>query len=113
MKKYIDAEAFMDALYSIDPENDGSDGCTIIAQNVDYTSADLEAMVDGFPAVDVMEIVHARWEYVAENSTGKIMICTACKQPYNPNKDDVRLKRAVENPNFCLFCGAKMDGIHE
>ena len=20
---------------------------------------------------------------------------------------------AVENPNFCLFCGAKMDGIHE
>ena len=113
MKKYIDAEAFMDALYSIDPENDGSDGCTIIAQNVDYTSADLEAMVDGFPAADVMEIVHARWEYVAENSTGKIMICTACKQPYNPNKDDVRLKRAVENPNFCLFCGTKMDGIHE
>lgn len=90
MKKYIDAEAFMDALYSIDPENDGSDGCTIIAQNMDYTSADLEAMVDGFPAADVMEIVHARWEYVAENSTGKIMICTACKQPYNPNKDDVR-----------------------
>ncbi len=44
MKKYIDAEAFMDALYSIDPEN-GSDGCTIIAQNMDYTSADLEAMV--------------------------------------------------------------------
>ena len=34
MKKYIDAEAFMDALYSIDPENDGSDGCTIIAQNM-------------------------------------------------------------------------------
>ena len=86
MKRYIDAEAFMDALYHIDPENDGSDGCTIIAKNMDYTSADLEAM---------------------------IMICTACKQPYNPNKDDVRLKRAVENPNFCLFCGAKMDGIHE
>ena len=42
----------MDALYSIDPENDGSDGCTIIAQNMDYTSADLEAMVDGFPAAD-------------------------------------------------------------
>ena len=69
MKKYIDAEAFMDALYSIDPENDGSDGCTFIAQDVEYTSAGKEAMGDAVKEADVRKSVQVRGEDVAEQST--------------------------------------------
>ena len=38
------------------------------------------------PAVDVAPVVHGRWVYVGENSTGKIFTCSDCKFPHNPNK---------------------------
>lgn len=61
-------------------------------------------------AANVVERKRGEWEYVAENSTGKIFVCTVCNFPHNPNKRDVGLVRVDEKPNFCPNCGADMRG---
>ena len=53
-----------------------------------------------------VERVKGEWEYLADNSTGKIFICTNCKMPYNPNKKDVEANRIDERPNYCSHCGS-------
>lgn len=61
MDKYIKTEDLLDAIYPVDPENDGSDGCTVVAAPSTFTSEELEAMLDKIPAADVAPVIHARW----------------------------------------------------
>ena len=69
----------------------------------------MKHLIADFPTADVEPVRHGRWEYVGENSTGKIFRCSACKFPHNPNKRDIGLIRVDEKPNYCPNCGAKMD----
>lgn len=45
MDKYIKADDLLDAIYPLDPENDGSDGCTDVAVSLTLTSEELEEMM--------------------------------------------------------------------
>lgn len=40
MDKYIKAQDLIDRIYPVDPENDGSDGCTVVYQNLTFSSPD-------------------------------------------------------------------------
>lgn len=60
MAKYVDTDTIVEKLWSVDPENDGSDGCTVVLQNLTFTSADLESLLDEIPAADVVEVVRCQ-----------------------------------------------------
>ena len=66
MDKYIKADDLIDRIYPVDPENDGSDGCTIVMQNLKLSSQEIEAIVDEIQAADVAPVVRCRdcvyWE---------------------------------------------------
>lgn len=53
MTECIDRQAVLDAIWSIDPENDGSDGGTVVLQNQSFTSADIEGIICQIPTVDL------------------------------------------------------------
>ena len=101
MAEYIDRQAVLDAIFPVDPENDGSDGCTVVLQNQSFTSADIEGIVCGIPASDVRTVVHAHWEGEAE-------ICSACGERSTEGLDAKIWNRWC--PDFCPHCGAQMDG---
>lgn len=61
MPEYVDKEKAIDLFYSIDPENDGSDGCTTALVSDDYTSEEIEEMLSLLPAADVAPVVHGEW----------------------------------------------------
>lgn len=113
MDKYIKMQDIIDRIYPVDPENDGSDGCTIVVQNLRLTSDEIEALVDEIPAADVVPVVHAKWEecdYVEPcvHGFGTIrypnagLKCTNCVNVFN--------KKLLWKDSFCPNCGAKMDG---
>lgn len=53
MDKYIKVSDLLDKLYPVDPENDGSDGGTVVYQNLRFTSDELESLLDDIPGVDL------------------------------------------------------------
>ena len=53
MAEYIERQAAIDLFYPVDPENDGSDGCTVVYKTENYTSDEIEAVISGLPAADV------------------------------------------------------------
>ena len=50
MAEYIERQAAIDLFYPVDPENDGSDGCTVVYKTENYTSDEIEAVISGPPA---------------------------------------------------------------
>lgn len=96
MDKYIKADDFLEAIYPADPENDGSDGCTVVAQSLTLTSEELEAMIDSLPAADVAPVMHSKWELTGKNHTGPAK-CQKCGF------------LTYDGGSYCPSCGAKMD----
>ena len=105
MAEYIDREAVLDAIWPVDPENDGSDGCTVVLKNCIFSSEEIEAMVDDIPAEDVRAVVHARW---VEYKRAHYFKCSSWKKPV-PYRKAVQINGTREY-NFCPYCGAQMDG---
>lgn len=54
MDKYIKAQDLVDRIYPVDPDNDGSDGCTIVFKNLRMNSDEIEAIIMEIPAADVV-----------------------------------------------------------
>ena len=52
MSDYIDRNSAISLFWDIDPENDGSDGGTIIYKSRSYTSNEIEYLLDKLPAMD-------------------------------------------------------------
>ena len=52
MAEYIKLEDAIALFYPVDPENDGSDGCTVVCQTGNYTSGEIEAMLSELPTID-------------------------------------------------------------
>lgn len=50
MAEYIRRADAIALFWPVDQENDGSDGCTIIAESRQYSSDDIEAMLSELPA---------------------------------------------------------------
>ena len=57
MAEYIERQAAIDLFYPVDPENDGSDGCTVVYKTENYTSDEIEAVISGLPAADVAPVL--------------------------------------------------------
>lgn len=100
MAEYIDRQAVLDAIWPVGPENDGSDGCTVVLQNQSFTSADIEAIVCGIPTANVRKDVHGEWKPTEYPIMSECEDCSVCGY------------RAVygHNYKFCPNCGAQMDG---
>lgn len=100
---YIRRQDVFDAIWKVDPENDGSDGCTIVLKNNDMTSAEVESIVDGIPAADVKPIVRSKW--IKNPHKLGFYICEKCKcevvgcQPFYT---------CTISWKFCPNCGAYM-----
>ena len=60
MAEYIERQAAIDLFYPVDPENDGSDGCTVVYKTENYTSDEIEAVISGLPAADVAPVRHGK-----------------------------------------------------
>ena len=105
-KEYIERQAVVDAVYPVDPENDGSDGGTVVFQNLRLTSADVEAIVCDIPAADVREVVHGYWRDVFQDGPCSWSgVCSVC----DVRNDIPPLPLA----HFCPNCGAQMDAAPE
>ena len=100
MGKYIKTEDLLDAIYPVDPENDGSDGCTVVAVPLTLTSEEIEAMLDKIPAADVAPVIHARWIHLG----GDEWACSSCG--FGIHTDGSWEKPTAKH---CQDCGAKMD----
>lgn len=61
MKEYIEREQAIALFYPVNPENDGSDGCTIVYKSGNFSSSEIEAMLSDLSAADVAEVRHGRW----------------------------------------------------
>lgn len=110
MSEYIDRQAVLDAIWPVAPENDGSDGCTVVLQNQSFTSADVEGIVCSIPTADVRPVVHAQWEDGPEIKVFKeekipTVQCPKCLLYFG---DLINNHREVYR--FCPYCGAQMDG---
>lgn len=97
MAEYIDRQAVLDAIFPVDPENDGSDGCTVVLQNQSFTSTEIEGIVCSIPAADVRPVVHADWFF---DSEWWDYVCTHCHGRIGN----------VKRYKFCPHCGAQMNG---
>ena len=60
MDKYIKAQDLIDRIYPVDPENDGSDGCTVVYKSLTLSSPEIEAILEELPAADVVPVVRCR-----------------------------------------------------
>ena len=100
MDKYIKAQDLIDRIYPVDPENDGSDGCTVVYQNLTLSSPEIEAIVEELPAADVAPVVHGKWKPTEYPIMSECEDCSECGY------------RTVYGHGFkfCPNCGAKMDG---
>lgn len=110
MAEYIDRDAVLDAIWPVDPENDGSDGGTVVLKNCIFSSEEIEALVDEIPAADVRPAVHAQWEDGPEIKVFKeekipTVRCPKCLLYFGDLINDSR-----EVYRFCPYCGAQMDG---
>ena len=80
MKEYIEREQAIDLFYPVCPENDGSDGCTIIYKPGKFSSSEIEAMLSDLPTADVAEVVRCKdCQYYQDAKINKkgFLICPA------------------------------------
>ena len=86
-KRLIDANALVRDMHYCDELNG----------NEDWSTLDIEDLVEEQPTVDAVEVVHSWWE----KSTEGYKVCHHCKA-------DVAIFSS--HKNYCPNCGAKMDG---
>lgn len=102
MAEYIKREDAIDLFWTVDTENNGDDGYTVVIKfGRCYDSNEIEALLSKLPAADVAEVRHGRWERVS-TASGIIsrVRCSVCAgtQPLT-----------FENMPYCPTCGARMD----
>ena len=61
--------------------------------------------LDQVPTVDVVEVVHGRWEAKDSGFDWELQ-CSLCGEQYWIEKGELE----THKPNYCPNCGAKMDG---
>ena len=95
MSRYIDAERLKQILKPIEW---GTPDERWIPEH------EIGAMLDYFPAADVVEVRHGRWEYKEEHKGSKYgyYYCSICG-----------MASWASNSPYCPNCGAKMDEVTE
>lgn len=124
MPKYIELEKAINLFYPVDPENDGSDGCTTVLKSEKYSSEEIESMLSDLPVADVTPVVHGapiskispqKYEIYEQAGTGENGEVLYHKRIYVDEKNSAEYcpvcnKRLCSRfRSFCPNCGAKMD----
>ena len=100
MAEYIEREALIDAVESIDWYSVYKGKLTAGAPNTEnalYKASSIYAVIDNAPSADVAPVRHGRW--VASHD--EFCACSICKYPVYVGWNQT---------NYCPNCGAKMDG---
>ena len=100
MAEYIEREALIDAVESIDWYSVYKGKLTAGAPNTEnalYKASSIYAVIDNAPSADVAPVRHGRW--IASHD--EFCQCSLCKYP---------VYAAWNTTNYCPNCGAKMDG---
>ena len=87
-RSYVRKMAMLEMAYAMETETD---------------SAVVLRMIDDAPAVDVVQVVHGRWEFLGPNRLVKECMCGTC------SACKIRSKY-ITNIGLCPNCGARMDG---
>ena len=104
MAEYIEREALIDAVESIDWYSVYKGKLTAGAPNTEnalYKASSIYAVIDNAPAADVAPVRHGRWIEQEKYTFGVLYDCSICGN------------RILDNGhpwNYCPNCGAKMDG---
>lgn len=97
MARYIDADALLEELNFIEPDEE-------LYENDHAVWLDCRMDVIHAPTADVVEVKHGEWIHTdyAEHWRGKDE-CSLCGYHFEPRLD-------LSCFNYCPGCGAKMDG---
>lgn len=111
MSDYIRREAALEAFENADADvyEDYGDGTV----DWGFGRKNIQNVINGIPAADVAEVVHAQWEeadwreYDAQSCETirypkAAIVCTNCRCAFK--------KEALWTRNFCPNCGVNMDG---
>ena len=103
MYEYIEREALIDAVESIDWYSVYKGKLTTGAPNTEnalYKANSIYAAIDNAPSADVAPVRHGEWEIVVGSNGKEYMVCTCC-----------RVSQDLTGVfTYCPNCGAKMDG---
>lgn len=104
MAEYIERDGAIELFFPVDPENDGSDGCTVVCREESYSSTEIEIMLSELPAADVVPVRRGRWE-----TKGGTCTCSVCGSAAVGRKED---HGGFDHllTRYCPNCGAKMGG---
>lgn len=99
MAEYIKREDAIDLFWTVDTENNGDDGYTVVIKfGRCYDSNEIEALLSKLPAADVAEVRHGRW--VNTNKKVEQMCkCSECGYP---------VSYFWSRTPYCPNCGALM-----
>ena len=53
MDKYIKLEDAIDLFWTVDPENNGDDGCTVVLKCGSYDSNEIETLLSELPTIEI------------------------------------------------------------
>lgn len=95
MSRYIDAERLKQILK---PREWGTPDERWVPEH------EIGAMLDYFPAADVVEVRHGHWEKVDDNPYEYVAACSVCR-------NEVKQPTCMLKPiySYCPICGARMD----
>lgn len=89
MAEYIERQAAIDLFYPVDPENDGSDGCTVVYRVGKYSSDEIEVMLSDMTAADVAPVVRCReCRYRYTMNCSMYYECSQCGGQWDWTTDD-------------------------
>ena len=109
MAEYIERQKAIDLFSPVDPENDGSDGTTLVCLSINYSSAEIESKLSDMPAEDVAPVRHGRWLFVTKGQMTSAWCCSECGRTVVITCDEeLRQSKLEKEYPFC-HCGAKMD----
>ena len=101
MAKYIDADLLKERIeYYYSHTGDQ----TTNAEHYAYGVALKE--IEKIPTADVVEVKHGKWIIKRDDYDYEYMKCSCCKEEFYPVDEDT----VDETPNYCMNCGAEMDG---
>lgn len=107
MAEYIKRKDAIDLFWTVDTENNGDDGYTVVIKfGRCYDSNEIEALLSKLPAADVAEVRHGRWDAsdrykFLDGST--CIRCTECGAALHLEEYQ------KYHWHYCPNCGARMD----
>ena len=107
MAEYIEREALIDAVESIDWYSVYKGKLTAGAPNTEnalYKASSIYAVIDKAPAADVAEVVHGQW-YMLDDCANAGLYCSACGR--RVHHEEFAYKKLKSK--YCPHCGARMD----